>query len=205
MGDKSLSNIQGTQQQRAGDCSNEIEDGYIHFVFLILKGAGGNRKDGVNNKEKIYFVCVLVSVCYHNSVFGSGTNVYFIFSPLPCPSLSPPPCCCWPPTHPPPPFGQLETEFIRFVLLLLSLPTAPFSQPPPPPPPCRNRICRNHSKARYNLLLAVHNAPSPLTPFLNRTRCPADELIILEILFLLLIPSFYIQLRFYGAMDLTIA
>lgn len=45
--------------------------------------------------------------------------------------------------------------------------------------------------------------PPPLAPFLNRTRCPADELIILEILFLLLIPPFYEQLSFYGAMDLT--
>lgn len=38
--------------------------------------------------------------------------------------------------------------------------------------------------------------PPTLTPFLNRTRCPADELIILEILFLLLIPPFYEQLLF---------
>ena len=68
-------------------------------------------------------------------------------------------------------------------------------------PLCRNRICRNHSKARYNLLLAVHNAPPTPPPLLNRTRCPADELIILEILFLLLIPPFYEQLRFYGARD----
>lgn len=95
--------------------------------------------------------------------------------------------------------------------LPLSLPTAPFppflSHPPATalltpaplslPPHCRNRICRNHSKARYNLLLAVHNTPLPLSPpFLNRTRCPADELIILEILFLLLIPPFYEQLLF---------
>lgn len=35
--------------------------------------------------------------------------------------------------------------------------------------------------------------PPTLAPFLNRTRCPADELIILEILFLLLIPPFYEQ------------
>lgn len=39
--------------------------------------------------------------------------------------------------------------------------------------------------------------PLPLSPpSLNRTRCPADELIILEILFLLLIPPFYEQLLF---------
>lgn len=38
--------------------------------------------------------------------------------------------------------------------------------------------------------------PPILAPFLNRTRCPADELIILEILFLLLIPPFYEQLLF---------
>lgn len=45
--------------------------------------------------------------------------------------------------------------------------------------------------------------PPPSHPFLNCTRCPADELIILEILFLLLIPPFYEQLLFYGAIDLT--
>lgn len=40
--------------------------------------------------------------------------------------------------------------------------------------------------------------PPSLTHFLNRTRCPADEVIILEILFLLLIPPFYEQLLFIG-------
>ena len=122
----------------------------------------------------------------------------------------PPPPPLHPPNPPPPPHSDSwKQKFIRFVLLLFSLPTAPFPftpspQPPPPTPHCRNRICRNHSKARYNLLLAAHNAPLPLSPpFLNRTRCPADELIILEILFLLLIPPFYEQPRFYGAVGLT--
>lgn len=71
-----------------------------------------------------------------------------------------------------PSFGQLGTEFIRFVLLLFFLQTA--SPPPPPfpsPPHCRNRICRNHSKARYNLLLAVHNTPS-LSPLSQLHKVP---------------------------------
>lgn len=35
------------------------------------------------------------------------------------------------------------------------------------PPHCRNRICRNHSKARYNLLLAVHNTPTHSRPLFS--------------------------------------
>lgn len=46
------------------------------------------------------------------------------------------------------------------------------STPPfPSPPHCRNRICRNHSKARYNLLLAVHNTPS-LSPLSQLHKVP---------------------------------
>lgn len=107
-----------------------------------------------------------------------------------------------PPPHTPssaPSFGQLETEFIRFVLLLFSLPTAPF--PPPPhhsPVPLTVVIGSAGIIQRLDIIYCLPcTIPPPiLTPFLNRTRCPADELIILEILFLLLIPPFYEQLLF---------
>lgn len=143
-------------------------------------------------REKVFKKQRSESACLHvyMTVFrGRERTTVLLSFPLHPPHLHP--------HTSPPSLGQLETEFIRFVLLLFSLPTAPFSPPPfPGPPCCRNRICRNHSKARYNLLLAVHNTPSHSHPFLNRTRCPADELIILEILFLLLIPPFYEQLLF---------
>lgn len=54
----------------------------------------------------------------------------------------------------------------------------------------------------YCSLCTTLPSPPPI-PVLNRTRCPADELITLEILFLHLIPPFYEQLWFYGAIGLT--
>lgn len=103
-----------------------------------------------------------------------------------------------------PSFGQLGTEFIRFVLLLFFLQTAP---PPPHHPslvPLTVVIGSAGIIQRLDIIYCLPcTIPPPSHPFLNCTRCPADELIILEILFLLLIPPFYEQLLFYGAIDLT--
>lgn len=147
-------------------------------VFLHLAGGLGvkfGERDGSSEIEKrkaVFGVCMFASLHdMHLHVLDRRTNycliVLFLHSPLPLP----------PPTHPhtpssPPSFGQLETEFIRFVLLLFSLPTAPFPPPFPSPPHCRNRICRNHSKARYNLLLAVHNTPSHSHPLSQSHKVP---------------------------------
>ncbi len=62
-------------------------------------------------------------------------------------------------------FRQLETEFIRFVLLqlFLSLSLSRSLSLSLSHAHCCNRICKNHSKARYNLLLFVHNTPIPPT------------------------------------------
>lgn len=113
-----------------------------------------------------------------------------------------------PPPHTPssaPSFGQLETEFIRFVLLLFSLPTAPFPPPPPfpSPPHCRNRICRNHSKARYNLLLAVHNTPSHSHPLSQSHKVPCGWTNHTWNIISASYSSILWTAPFYGAMDLT--
>lgn len=124
----------------------------------------------VIKKKRQILESACMYVCLHDiCVFQSQEQIIVLLSFL-CTPLS-----LVPPTHPssPPSFGQLETEFIRFVLLpFLSLPTAPFSPPFPGPPHCRNRICRNHSKARYNLLLAVHNTPSLSRPFSQSHKVP---------------------------------
>lgn len=103
----------------------------------------------------------------------------------------------------PPSFGQLETEFIRFVLLLFSLPTAPFPPPFPSPPHCRNRICRNHSKARYNLLLAVHNTPSHSHPLSQSHKVPCGWTNHTWNIISASYSSILWTAPFYGAMDLT--
>lgn len=99
----------------------------------------------------------------------------------------------------PPSLGQLETKFIRFVLLLFSLPTASFPPSLAPPIPLTVVIGSAGIIQRLDIIycLPCTITPPTFTPFLNRTRCPADELIILEILFLLLIPPFYEQLLFF--------
>lgn len=122
----------------------------------------GERNGWSKNKNK---QC-LETVCLHvyMTMFQRGEQIIvllsFLCTPLPHPPSSPPS------------FGQLETEFIRFVLLLFSLPTAPFPPPFPSSPHCCNRICRNHSKARYNLLLAVHNSPSHSHPLSQSHKVP---------------------------------
>lgn len=100
-----------------------------------------------------------------------------------------------------PSFGQLETEFIRFVLLLFSLPTAPFPPLFPSPPYCRNRICRNHSKGRYNLLLAVHNTPSH--PLSQSHKVPCGWTNHTWNIISASYSSILWTAPFYGAMDLT--
>lgn len=146
----------------------------------------GERNGWSKNKNK---QC-LETVCLHvyTTMFQRGEQIIVLLSffctPLPHTPSSPPS------------FGQLETEFIRFVLLLFSLPTAPF--PHHSPVPLTVVIGSAGIIQRLDIIycLPCTIPPPTLTPFLNRTRCPADELIILEILFLLLIPPFYEQLLF---------
>lgn len=145
MADKRLSNIQG---------------GWSSAV--VVMGDGGVKfGERVGSEIALFGVCMFA--CLHDMrlhVLEQRTNYCLIVLSLHSP------------TPRPPSFGQLETEFIRFVLLLFSLPTAPFPPPFPSPPHCRNRICRNHSKARYNLLLAVHNTPSHSHPFSQSHKVP---------------------------------
>lgn len=134
--------------------------------------------------------------CLHDSVLGRRTSDCLIVLSLhPNPIYTPP--------RLPPSFGQLETEFIRFVLLLFSLPTAPFPPPFPSPPHCRNRICRNHSKARYNLLLAVHNTPSHSHPLSQSHKVPCGWTNHTWNIISASYSSILWTAPFYGAMDLT--
>lgn len=78
-------------------------------------------------------------------------------------------------------------------------PTPPF----PSPPHCRNRICRNHSKARYNLLLAVHNTPSHSHPLSQSHKVPCGWTNHTWNIISASYSSILWTAPFYGAMDLT--
>lgn len=179
-----------------GRCSSAgVVMGDSVFLHLAegLDGKLGKRKlVGVKVKKCVW------SLYVRTSTWQCFTAENKLLSCCPFPTLpSPQP-------HPSPPsFGQLETEFIRFVLLLFSFPTAPFPPPFPSPPLCRNRICRNHSKARYNLLLAVHNTPSHSHPLSQSHKVPCGWTNHTWNIISASYSSILWTAPFYGAMDLT--
>lgn len=127
--------------------------------------------------------------CLHNRVLAHRTNDCLIVLYLHPPNHTPPHL----PHHSDSWKQNSSDSFCCF-----SLSQLPHSPPHHSPVPLAVVIGSAGIIQRLDIIycLPCTMPPPTLTPFLNRTRCPADELIILEILFLLLIPPFYEQLLF---------
>lgn len=189
MADKRLSNIQG-----GWNCAGVVMG---DSVFLYLAGRLGvkfGERDCLSKSfggKKCFWSCMFA--CLHDSVLEWRMNCLIVLS-----LHFPPHTHTHTHTHPHLPHHSdswKQNSSDSFCCFSLSkLPHSPHRSPVPLTVVIGSAGIIQRLDIIYCLPCTI--PPPTLTPFLNRTRCPADELIILEILFLLLIPPFYEPLLF---------